>query len=179
LRKLGVIFVKSHRLLLWRGRVPIQPSDDGQAVWMPFRGVVVRRGAFIGLLGGLFTGPMILLLMLIDSTVRPGQRSGEELVFLPIGMGVIYAIHGAGLGAAGGACVRANRLQSRRRCIVSGMIVMGFVGVVMAFLDFDSYLRFGNLERLSPLLIVVQDLVIPILAGIAGGGLAASLSEAA
>jgi hypothetical protein len=56
---------------------------------------------------------------------------------------------------------------------------MGCIGAMMACLDFDMYLRFGNLERLSPLLIVVQDLVIPILAGIAGGGLAASLSETA
>jgi hypothetical protein len=146
---------------------------------MPFRSVVVSRGAFIGLLGGLLTGPMILFLMLIDSRVRPGQRSGEELVFVPVAGAVVCRINGAGLGAVAGAFAGASLLQSRRRCIFSGMIVMGFVGVVMAFLDFDSYLRFGNLERLSPLLIVVQDLVIPILAGIAGGGLAASLSEAA
>jgi hypothetical protein len=144
---------------------------------MPFRGVVVRRGAFIGLLDGLLTGPMILLLMLIDSTVRPCQRSGEELVFLPIGMGVIYAIHGAGLGAVGGAFVRANRLQSRRQCVLFGVSLMGFIGALWAYLDFDTYLHYGNVERSSPLLIVCQDLVIPILAGLTGAVLAAKLTK--
>ena len=128
------------------------------------------KGAIIGVAGGLCTIPLFALSLLADTTVR------TERLFLPLVFGLVFGISGAGIGAVAGACIGEYRLHSRLRRGFLGAIVMGSFGALMTYLEFDMYFNFGNVERLSPL-IVVQDLIIPVLAGFAGGVMVGMMNE--
>src|SRR5579862_3137214 len=134
----------------------------------------MRRGALIGLVAGLLTGPMMLIWLLLYSAVRPNEHLGSTAALGPVLGGVVSTILGAVVGAVAGGALGMNRVESanRQRCILFGAILMGLIGASGALIDIT-----GTPERFKswPVMLLGMDLLCPILAGIAAGALVARL----
>jgi hypothetical protein len=149
-------------------------SDQEEA--LQYRGGI-RKGATIGLVSGLLTGPTMFLFIAMYPFALPNEFGQLEAFLVPFSNGICSTIFGVAFGIIVGAVggLSGIRLRGMRRCVLFGVIAMGCVGVLVTFLEF---FRFGNISPTQPLLIVGLDLLSPILAGMAGGTLAGALSKA-
>jgi hypothetical protein len=132
--------------------------------------VALRRGATIGLLSGLLTGPTMLLWMLLYSFVRPNRDLGSTAILAPFMGGVESTVLGIVLGAVAGGVtgLLGIGLTGLRRCILFAAILMTVVGTLEAFGDYST-----NPERFAAwtAMIIGMDVACPIVAGIVAGSL--------
>ena len=85
----------------------------------------LRRGAIIGLVDGLLTGPTMLVWLLVFSVVRPDKHLGSTAVLGPFMGGIQSTVFGVVFGALAGAIALLGiRLIGLRRCVVFGVILM-------------------------------------------------------
>jgi hypothetical protein len=155
----------------------IQSWLERSACGLPAQGgPVMRRGAWIGLVGGLLTGPMMLVWLLLYSAMRPNDHLGSTAALGPFMGGIVSTILGAVFGAVGGLALGMNRVESanRRRCVLFGAVLMGLIGTLESLSDIT-----GSPERFKswPVMLLGMDLLCPILAGIAAGALIARSSN--
>ena len=104
-------------------------------------------GLLIGLVSGLLTGLAMLISLLIYSALVHDEKSmGPTLVLGPIVGGVPATLFGIILGAIAGAVAGASafRVESRRRCVVFGMTLVGVFGAL-----WTSCMYFENAERFA------------------------------
>lgn len=137
----------------------------------------MRRGALIGSVSGLLTGPAMLIWLVVYSFVSPGEHLGSTAILGPLMGGVQSTILGALLGAAVGAVVHrvGAGLTSVQSCIAFGAILMGSIGILLAFWDYSA-----NPDRFAawPTMILGMDVAAPLLAGLLVGLLVAKLGKA-
>jgi hypothetical protein len=128
----------------------------------------MRRGAIIGLVGGLFTGPTMLIWLIVYSFVWPEPALGSTAVLGPFMGAIRSTIFGVIVGGAAGAIAAwlGAKLVGMRQCVAFGAIVMALCGALMALLD-------GSWTTMT----VGLDLCSPILAGIAAGALVAKVNK--
>jgi hypothetical protein len=135
------------------------------------------RGALIGLIGGLLTGPTMLVWLLIYAALLPdGKSMGPTLVLGPIVGGAPATAFGIVLGTIAGAVAGLNRarLEGLRACVLFGVILMGFIGTLWTFVMYSE-----SAERFvaSATMIIGMGVPSPILAGMAAGALVAMLNK--
>jgi hypothetical protein len=139
-------------------------------------GVATRRGALIGLVSGVLTGPTMLLWLLLYSFVTPNKDLGSTAVLGPLAGGVQSTIFGVVLGAVAGAVlgVLAIRLTGLLRNVSFATILMTIIGIFEAYGDYSN-----SPERFAACapMIVGMDVACPILAGLAAGALIGKRSE--
>jgi hypothetical protein len=137
----------------------------------------LRRGALIGLVGGLLTGPTMLVWLLVYTALVPdGKSMGPTLILGPIVGGAPATAFGIVLGTIAGAVAGLNgiRLESLRRCVLFGVTLMGFTGTLWTFVIYsESPERFAA----SATMIIGMGVACPLLAGMAAGALVAMLSK--
>jgi hypothetical protein len=132
--------------------------------------IAMRRGALIGLVGGLFAGPTMLLWLLLYSFVRPNRDLGSTAILGPFMGGIESTVLGTVFGAVAGAVcgLLGIHFKGLRRCILFAAILMAVVGTLEAFGDYST-----NPERFAAwaAMIIGMDVACPIMAGIAAGAL--------
>jgi hypothetical protein len=128
----------------------------------------MRRGAIIGLVSGLLTGPTMLIWLFIYSVVWPNPLLGSTAVLGPVLGAVQSTIFGVIVGGTAGAIAvwLGAKLVGMRRCAAFGAILMAACGALMSLGD----------AAWTPLTVGL-DLLSPILAGIAAGALVATLNK--
>jgi hypothetical protein len=129
-----------------------------------------RRGALIGLVGGLFSGPMILAWLLIECSLRTYSPKGGSLFFVPFLGGACLSLVGVGLGACAGGIIGATgiRLGNVRTCALFGMSLLGFMGTLWVSV---LYLSGPPDVKYSASLLIGELIGAPLFAGAAGGAL--------
>jgi hypothetical protein len=131
----------------------------------------MRRGALIGLVSGLLTGPTMLIWLFVYSFVRPDALSSTA-VLGPIMGGVQSTILGVILGAVAGAVIGlfGIRLSGLQRCVPFGVILMSVIGTYEAFGDYSN-----SPERFAAwvAMIIGMDVACPIVAGMVAEALVA------
>jgi hypothetical protein len=165
-------FKRRHRSRYNRGMgVPMTDKPDGKR-W----GIAMWRGALIGLLSGLLTGPTMLLWLLLYSFIMPNRALGSTAILGPIVGGVMSTIFGVVLGTVAAAVggLLGLRLTGLRKCVLFAAILMTVIGAFEAFLDYsNSPERFAEWAAMA----TGMDVACPILAGIGAGALIGKWSE--
>jgi hypothetical protein len=143
---------------------PMTDKPDGKG-WF----FAARTGAFIGLVGGLLTGPMIFAWLIIDCFLEHDTAQGGRLVIVPFLYAASLTVVGACLGAVAGAISGANgvRIGNVGASTLFGMYLLGIIGTLWALLIYVSETG----VHISAAKIIGTLLVAPLLAGAAGGAL--------
>jgi hypothetical protein len=128
------------------------------------------KGALIGLVGGLLSGPMILAWLLIECSLKTYSPEGGSLFFVPFLGGACLTVVGTGLGACVGAIIGASgiRLGHVRASTFFGMVLFGFIGTLWVSC---ICLSARPDVKHSASLLIGELIIAPLIAGAAGGAL--------
>ena len=129
-----------------------------------------QKGALIGLVGGLLSGPLILAWLLIECSLKIYSPAGGSLFFVPfLGAGSLTLV-GVSLGACAGGIIGASgiRLRNVRASTLFGMALLGGIGTLWVS---HIYLSAPPDVKYSASLLIGELIVAPLVAGAAAGAL--------
>jgi hypothetical protein len=136
----------------------------------------VLRGAIVGVVAGILTGPIVLAWLLVDSILEPKMAMGTQTALGPLMVGIPATGLGFCLGPVAGALAGINDVEpdNIRGSVVFGVILMGAVGALMtAVMYFSNPPNFVH----STMMIIGMFLASPILAGMAGAPLVTRVTQ--